>query len=85
MVKKLPCNAGDPGSIPGRGTKIPHPLVGELRLPPWGNYRTCAPWGTRAKARERSPPYHDEEPLSPVKSLCAAIKTQCNQTNKYFF
>ena len=24
MVKNLPCNAGDAGSIPGRGTKIPH-------------------------------------------------------------
>ena len=25
MVKNLPCNAGDMGSIPGWGTKIPHP------------------------------------------------------------
>ena len=24
MVKNLPCNAGDMGSIPGQGTKIPH-------------------------------------------------------------
>ena len=24
MVKNLPCNAGDVGLIPGRGTKIPH-------------------------------------------------------------
>ena len=24
VVKNLPCNAGDPGSIPGQGTKI-HP------------------------------------------------------------
>ena len=24
MVKSLPCNAGDVGSIPGWGTKIPH-------------------------------------------------------------
>ena len=24
MVQNLPCNAGDVGSIPGRGTKIPH-------------------------------------------------------------
>ena len=24
MVKNLPCNAGDSGSIPGQGTKIPH-------------------------------------------------------------
>ena len=24
VVKNLPCNAGDTGSIPGWGTKIPH-------------------------------------------------------------
>ena len=24
MVKNLPCNAGDAGFIPGRGTEIPH-------------------------------------------------------------
>ena len=24
VVKNLPCGAGDTGSIPGRGTKIPH-------------------------------------------------------------
>ena len=26
MVKNLPYNAGDVGSIPGQGTKIPHAL-----------------------------------------------------------
>ena len=29
VVKNLPSNAGDIGSIPGRGTKIPH-AVGQL-------------------------------------------------------
>ena len=29
MVKNLPSNAGDAGSIPGRGTKIP-PAEGQL-------------------------------------------------------
>ena len=29
VVKNLPCNAGDAGSIPDRGTKIPH-AVGQL-------------------------------------------------------
>ena len=29
VVKNLPSNAGDMGSIPGRGTKIPH-AVGQL-------------------------------------------------------
>ena len=29
VVKNPPCNAGDPGLIPGQGTKIPH-AVGQL-------------------------------------------------------
>ena len=29
VVKNLPSNAGDAGSIPGRGTKIPH-TVGQV-------------------------------------------------------
>ena len=29
VVKNLPCNAGDAGSVPGRGTKIPY-AVGNL-------------------------------------------------------
>ena len=32
MVKNLLCNAGDVGSIPGQGTKIPHALK-QLSLP----------------------------------------------------
>ena len=31
MVKDPPSNAGDPGVIPGRGTKIPH-ASGQLNL-----------------------------------------------------
>ena len=31
MVKNPPCDAGDAGSIPGRGTKIPH-AAGQLSL-----------------------------------------------------
>ena len=31
LVKNLPSNAGDLGSIPGRGTKIPH-AMGQLSL-----------------------------------------------------
>ena len=31
MVKNLPCNAGDSGSIPGQGTKV-SPAVGQLSL-----------------------------------------------------
>ena len=36
VVTNLPCNAGDVGSIPGQGTKIPH-AAGERRSHvPWG-------------------------------------------------
>ena len=38
MVKNLPSNAGDLGSIPSQGTKIPHALV-QLSL--------CAPTRTQ--------------------------------------
>ena len=31
MVKNSPSNAGDTGSVPGRGTKIPH-ATGQLNL-----------------------------------------------------
>ena len=36
MVKNLPCNAGDVGSIPGQGTKISH-AAGQLSL--WATTR----------------------------------------------
>ena len=36
VVKNLPCNAGDVGSIPGQGTKIPH--VTEQLKPMCHNY-----------------------------------------------
>ena len=32
MVKNLPCNEGDSGSIPGPGTEIPH-ATGQLLSP----------------------------------------------------
>ena len=38
-VKNLPCNAGDVGSIPGQGTKIPRATT----KPPHRNYEVCAP------------------------------------------
>ena len=34
VIKNLPCNAGDMGSIPGWGTKILHALEQLSRLPP---------------------------------------------------
>ena len=40
VVKNPPCNAGDVGSIPGQGTKIPY--AAEQLSPPY-NYWACAP------------------------------------------
>ena len=37
MVKNLPSNAGDAGSIPGQGTKIPH-AAGGVTKPMYGNF-----------------------------------------------
>ena len=31
VIKNMPCNKGDVGSIPGQGTKIPH-AAGQLSL-----------------------------------------------------
>ena len=59
MVKNLPPNAGDMGSIHGWGTKIPH-AAGQLS-PRRHNYRAHAlwsPWATREKPKcgnERAP------------------------------
>ena len=39
MVKNLPCNEGDMGSIPGQGTKIPPAATTE----PVGHERVLAP------------------------------------------
>ena len=36
MVRSLPCNTGDAGSIPGQGTEIPH---AEGQLSPWATTR----------------------------------------------
>ena len=63
VVKNLPSNAGDAGSIPGQGTKIPH-AAGKLSPstattePMRLNYRACVPQtcsGARAPQLERSP------------------------------
>ena len=42
VVKSLPCNAGDVGSIRGQGTKIPH-AAGQLS--PWAATRVHVPQG----------------------------------------
>ena len=41
VIKNLPCNAGDVGSIPGQGTKIPHALE-QLSLCATATEPTCS-------------------------------------------
>ena len=52
MVKNLPSNAGDVGSIPGQGIKIPH-AAGQL--------------SPHATTREK-PAYHNEGPVTKTRS-----------------
>ena len=59
VVKNPSCNAEDAGSIPGRGTKIPH-TAGQLS-PRATNYRAHVLWNPRTTTREK-PVHHNKEP-----------------------
>ena len=52
MVKNLPSNAGDAGSIPGQGTKIPH-AAGQLSPRARSEERRVG-----KECRSRWSPYH---------------------------
>ena len=71
MVKNPPSNAGDAGSIPGRGTKIPH-AVGQLSLHAATTEPVCS--GARMPQLERNP-------HATTKIPCAATKAQHSQIN----
>ena len=60
VVQNLPCNAGNVGSIPGWGTKIPH-VVGATE-PMCLNYRTCM--------------LQQKIPLVTTKTQCSQINRQ---------
>ena len=73
VVKNLPSNAGGVGSMPGRGTKIPH-AAGQLSPCAATTELTCLnetacvlqttepmPWSLRATTRKK-PAGHSEEP-----------------------
>ena len=96
MVKNLPSNAGDVGSIPGQGTKIPH-AAGQLSPHATTtelthlNVTAHVPqttesmrFGACATTTERKPICHNEreahEPQQKI--LHAATKTQHSQKNK---
>ena len=86
VVKNPPYNAGDAGSIPGQGTKIPHAMgqlsphvtTTELAHLNWSpraaNYRAYAPWSLRATTgKERTCMSQLERSLHPtMKSPCTA-------------
>ena len=66
MVKNLPSNAGDVGSISGRGTRIPH-AAGQLNL--------------RITTRESAHCNEKMVPPGTVKTPRATYKTQGSQVN----
>ena len=72
MVKNPPSNTGDVGSIPGRGTKIPH-ATGELS--------PCAATTEPTRSGARMPQL-ERSPRTATKSPCAAAKTRRSQINK---
>ena len=71
VVKNPPSNAGDEGSIPGRGTKIPH---AEGKLAPYAATTELAHLNKRARrklqspcAREPTPQLERENPHATMK------------------
>ena len=57
VVKNSPCDAGDSGSVPGQGTKIPH---AKGQLSPWPQLETSCAGATAAGALQ--PLRHSQDP-----------------------
>ena len=76
MVKNPLSNAGDAGSIPGRGTKIPH---ARATKPSCRNYRAHTLWSPRTL--EPTPHNYREVCVPQLRPDAAKNK----QTNKYIF
>ena len=94
VVKNLPSNAGDVGSIPGRGTKIPH-AVGQLSLcttttePTRLNQRARVPQTTEpTRSGTRAPQLQSPCTLEPVchnqreKTLTPQLERSLHATTK---
>ena len=83
-VKNLPCNAGDAGSIPDRGTKVPH-AVGQLSPratnsePMHLNQRASEPRGAEPTGCGAHEPQLERSLQAETESWRAATKTQCSQ------
>ena len=73
MVKNLPCNAGDMGSIPGQGTKIPDVLE-QLSPGTTTSDRRCHNWRVRAQQQKIS---HDSGKIT-----SATTETSRSQINR---
>ena len=76
VVKNLPSNAGDVGSIPGQGIKTPH---GKGKLSHRPQVLILSPCTLEPLT------YNEREDCTPQQSLLATAKTQCNQINKNSF
>ena len=96
LVKNLPSNAEDLGSISGRGTKIPH-ATGQLSLRATNTEPACSRAHTVQLERnlhntmknpmccsERYAMLQQKFIHAAKKIPCATTKTGCSQVNKYF-
>ena len=63
VVKNLPCNAGDGGSIPGRRTKIPHATV--ERLSPYATLESLCTATTSPRPQLQRPWATVKDPHEP--------------------
>ena len=89
VVKNPPSNAGDTGSIPGRGTKIPH-AAGQLsphattREPAHHNYRAHAPQLESLRTATTEPAHSGACAPQLKRSPCTATKDPmcCNKRSR---
>ena len=96
VVKNLPANAGDAGSIPGRGTKVPH-ATGQLNLRASTtelahlNERACMLQTTEPRSpgacmpqleRENPHAITREKPMCCNEEPACRTKTRCSQKKK---
>ena len=76
MVKNLPSNAGDAGSIPGRETRISH-VAEQLSLCPANpepvclNWRGCVPQTTEPMCSRAYEPQLERGPCITGKPVCS--------------
>ena len=73
MVKNLPSNAGDPGLIPGQGTKIPH-AVGQLRPRTATTEPKCS--GARAPQLEKPARHNGRSRISQRRSHVPQLRPE---------